>query len=182
MYQVIEHYKAGLNKYSVFSSFDKSREAFSLNLEYILYELKEDCQIEVPKEMKARWLRSGLAKFSQLPGYDSKKFGSCDIYWCGVFKLEEGTTYHSGNLEELEPAVTDKDSQEEDKAAFVKSLLPLVQATRAGADVVELEYCCEDFEESEFVKVKYDNGGTKLLNITGNGCLAIMREVSERIV
>ena len=49
----------------------------------------------------------------------------------------------------------------EDKRKICSLLLPVVQATRAGWDVIDLEYTDNEFMDDEYVRIRYASCHTR---------------------
>ena len=68
----------------------------------------------------------------------------------------------------------------ENKEKICEKLTELLQLTRAGEDVQELEYLEEDGGD-QFVCIRFRNGYKKLVNVTGDSGLAIMGDVARTL-
>ena len=67
----------------------------------------------------------------------------------------------------------------ESKAAFIKALLPVIQMTRSGSNVTDMEYIQN--EQGEFVIITFDNCYHKTVNVTADSETAMMRDISRAI-
>lgn len=68
----------------------------------------------------------------------------------------------------------------EDKEAIVKGLLPVLQMTRAGADIVGLKY--ERSSGFETVIVTYANSYEKHINVSCDSGVAMIQDICRKIV
>ena len=60
-------------------------------------------------------------------------------------------------------------------------LLKLVQATRAGADVVDIEYFGNEFTDDAHVDITWASGFTKRVDVTADSGIAMIKDVLEHI-
>ena len=67
--------------------------------------------------------------------------------------------------------------------AFIlcQRLLKLVQATRAGADVVDIEYFSNNHTDYAHVDITWASGHTKRVDVTGDSGIAMIKDVLRRI-
>ena len=56
-------------------------------------------------------------------------------------------------------------------------LLKLVQATRAGADVVDIEYFGNDHTDDAHVDITWANGSVKRVDVTCDSGIAMIKDV-----
>ena len=62
-----------------------------------------------------------------------------------------------------------------------QSLLKLVQATRAGADVIDIEYFGNDHTDDAHVDITWASGSTKRVDVTSDSGIAMIKDVLEQI-
>lgn len=67
----------------------------------------------------------------------------------------------------------------EDKTAIIKKLMEVLQMTRAGADIVRMDYVSSDYDE--VVEVEYFGGGRKDINVSIDSGAAMIRDVMKEI-
>lgn len=67
----------------------------------------------------------------------------------------------------------------ENKPAFIKALLPVIQLTRAGSDVTDMEYVRDD--NNEHVIITFKGGGQKKVCVTADSETAMMRDITRAI-
>ena len=60
-------------------------------------------------------------------------------------------------------------------------LLKLVQATRAGADVIDIEYFSNDFTDDAHVDITWASGYTKRVDVTADSGIAMIKDVLRHI-
>ena len=60
-------------------------------------------------------------------------------------------------------------------------LLKLVQATRAGTDVVDIEYFCNDHTDDAHVDITWASGHTKRVDVTADSGIAMIKDVLRHI-
>ena len=60
-------------------------------------------------------------------------------------------------------------------------LLKLVQATRAGADVIDIEYFGNDHTDDAHVDITWVSGHTKRVDVTADSGIAMIKDVLEQI-
>lgn len=65
----------------------------------------------------------------------------------------------------------------EDKRKICSLLLPVIQATRAGWDVTELEYCDNEFTDDEYVRIRFASGYTKKIDVTADSGTAMIKDI-----
>lgn len=70
----------------------------------------------------------------------------------------------------------------EDKRKICSLLLPVIQATFAGRDVVDLEYCDNEFTDDEYVRIRYASGCTKKVNVTLDSGTAMILDVIKGLL
>lgn len=70
----------------------------------------------------------------------------------------------------------------EDKRKICSLLLPVVQATRAGWDVIDLEYTNNEFMDDEYVRIRYASGYTKKVNVTLDSGAAMILDVIKGLL
>lgn len=70
----------------------------------------------------------------------------------------------------------------EDKRKICSLLLPVVQATRAGWDVIDLEYTDNEFMDDEYVRIRYASGCTKKVNVTLDSGAAMVLDVIKGLL
>lgn len=70
----------------------------------------------------------------------------------------------------------------EDKRKICSLLLPVVQATRAGWDVIDLEYTNNEFTDDEYVRIRYASGCTKKVNVTLDSGTAMILDVIKGLL
>lgn len=72
----------------------------------------------------------------------------------------------------------------EDKARIIEMLLPVLQQTRAGADLTDMTYLKKEEEGAETVKARYEHGGmvsSVYVDVTGDSGIAMIKDVLRRI-
>lgn len=72
----------------------------------------------------------------------------------------------------------------EDKARIIEMLLPVLQQTRAGADLTDLTYSKKEEDGAETVKVRFEHGGmvsSVYVDVTGDSGIAMIKDVLRRI-
>ena len=60
-------------------------------------------------------------------------------------------------------------------------LLKLVQATRAGADVVDIEYFGNDHTDDAHVNITWADGQIVRIDVTADSGIAMIKDVLEQI-
>ena len=67
--------------------------------------------------------------------------------------------------------------------AFIlcQRLLKLVQATRAGADVVDIEYFSNNHTDDAHVDITWASGHTKRVDVTADSGIAMIKDVLRHI-
>ena len=60
-------------------------------------------------------------------------------------------------------------------------LLKLVQATRAGAEVVDIEYFGNNHTDDAHVDITWASGSTKRVDVTADSGIAMIKDVLEHI-
>ena len=60
-------------------------------------------------------------------------------------------------------------------------LLKLVQATRAGADVIDIEYFSNVHTDDAHVDITWASGFTKRVDVTGDSGIAMINDVLKHI-
>lgn len=70
---------------------------------------------------------------------------------------------------------------DEDKQKICDLLLPAVQATRGGSDVDALEYTISESGFLEYVKVRFQNGYMRRINVSGDSGCAMIRSIMKWI-
>lgn len=65
----------------------------------------------------------------------------------------------------------------EDKRKICSLLLPVVQATRAGWDVIDLEYTDNEFMDDEYVRIRYASGCTKKVDVTCDSGMSMVLDI-----
>ena len=60
-------------------------------------------------------------------------------------------------------------------------LLKLVQATRAGADVVDIEYFGNDHTDDAHADITWASGSTKRVDVTADSGIAMVKDVLQYI-
>ncbi len=58
-------------------------------------------------------------------------------------------------------------------------LLKLVQATRAGADVIDIEYFSNVHTDDAHVDITWASGSTKRVDVTGDSGIAMIRDIIQ---
>lgn len=56
-------------------------------------------------------------------------------------------------------------------------LLKLVQATRAGTNVIDIEYFSNDFTDDAHVDITWANGSVKRVDVTCDSGIAMIKDV-----
>ena len=69
----------------------------------------------------------------------------------------------------------------EDKQRICDLLLPVLQATRGGSNLVALEYENDKYNHLEFVTAKFRSGGTKVADVTADSGIALIYDVMRQI-
>ena len=67
----------------------------------------------------------------------------------------------------------------EDKEKIIKSLLPILQITNNGQDIIDIQY--QKLEHGEYATVKYKNGYKKSADITASGGTALIGDIMVQI-
>lgn len=71
----------------------------------------------------------------------------------------------------------------ENKLKICELLLPVLQETRYGSDIVGLEYSSlpglGKFDEA--VRIKWENGYTQIVNVTADSGIAMIDDIIRRI-
>ena len=75
-----------------------------------------------------------------------------------------------------------KERDTEDKRKICSLLLPVIQATRAGEGIVNLEYFINESTAMEFVKITYDYGYAQCVNVTLDSGAAMVLDVIKRLL
>lgn len=70
----------------------------------------------------------------------------------------------------------------EDKAKICELLLPLLQATRCGSDIVSLEYTSLPGIYDEVVCVTWENNYKQIVNVTADSGVAMISDIIRRII
>ncbi len=65
----------------------------------------------------------------------------------------------------------------EDKRKICSLLLPVIQATFAGRDVVDLEYTDNEFMDDEYVRIRFASGCAKKVNVTADSGTAMIKDI-----
>ena len=66
------------------------------------------------------------------------------------------------------------------KGDLLKALLPAIQMTRGGSDIVDLSLA-DTFEEEDTVLIEFKNGAIQAVNIACDSGMAIIRDVCHVI-
>lgn len=69
----------------------------------------------------------------------------------------------------------------EDKNEIVRLLLPAIQATRYGSDIVSLEYTTLPGIYDEVVSIKWQSGYIQICNVTADSGIAMIDDIIRRI-
>ena len=67
----------------------------------------------------------------------------------------------------------------EDKDAITKALLPVLQMTNNGQNIIDIEYVIS--ERGEYVIVTYKNGYVKKADVTFDSGTALIKDVMKQI-
>lgn len=70
----------------------------------------------------------------------------------------------------------------EDKNEILHYLLPALQATRYGRDIVSLEYTSLPDIYDEVVAIKWENGYVQIVNVTADSGITMIRDIIKRFV
>lgn len=68
----------------------------------------------------------------------------------------------------------------EDKNKILKLLLPALQATRYGSDIVSLEYTTLPVIYDEVVSIKWRDGYTQICNVTADSGISMIIDIITR--
>lgn len=71
---------------------------------------------------------------------------------------------------------------DEDKYEIVKKLLPAIQLTRNGHDVINMEYCGKDFEgHTEAVRIRFKDGSYFFVNVHMDSGTAMISDICKAL-
>ncbi len=70
----------------------------------------------------------------------------------------------------------------EDKNEILKLLLPALQATRYGSDIVSLEYTTLPGIYDEVVSIKWKSGYVQICNVTADSGIGMIDDIIKRII
>lgn len=76
------------------------------------------------------------------------------------------------------------ETETEDKARITKALLDLLRLTRAGSDIASCDFFTDpvgDKSADEYVRISMDDGYEKLVCVTADSGLALIRDVIRAI-
>lgn len=65
----------------------------------------------------------------------------------------------------------------EDKRKICSLLLPVIQATFAGRDVVDLEYCDNEFTDDASVRIAFASGRKKKVDVTCDSGMSMVLDI-----
>lgn len=70
----------------------------------------------------------------------------------------------------------------EDKNEILIYLLPALQATRHGHDIVSLEYTTLPGIFDEVVAIKWENGYVQFVNVTADSGISMIKDIIKRLI
>lgn len=70
----------------------------------------------------------------------------------------------------------------EDKNEILHYLLPALQATRFGRDIVSLEYTSLPGIYDEVVSIKWENGYVHIVNVTADSGITMIKNIIARLI
>lgn len=70
----------------------------------------------------------------------------------------------------------------EDKTEILHYLLPALQATRYGRDIVSLEYTSLPGIYDEVVAIKWETGYVQIVNVTADSGISMIGDIIERLI
>lgn len=70
---------------------------------------------------------------------------------------------------------------EENKRAICADLLSLLQKTRAGRDIVDLEYHDNEFTDNAHVTIIWADRSTKIIDVTCDSGIAMIRDIIRHL-